>query len=178
MDIGTFSCLTLVDYCSVSTRLRLEGTRKGMKFWMERLITNLIREFDFRRTPSDSVSGIEKRKPNCTFFWANMCSYSGGTQCTSTHGFQGDLLQHQLFSNTPVPPGLQHRGQRSGSPTLSKGSHPRPGTSWPRKKSEGSQRAEVRQQRVEEPTASSDLTEAPILCACTLTAQKMGCLFV
>ena len=45
--------MTLADYCLVGEELRSEGIRKGIKFWVERLIINLIRELSFG---GDSVS--------------------------------------------------------------------------------------------------------------------------
>lgn len=44
-----FSHQTLVDQCSDSTGLRQRGTRKGIKFWVKRLIINSVREFGGRR---------------------------------------------------------------------------------------------------------------------------------
>ena len=77
-----------------------------------------------------------------------------------------------------VPPGLQHRGQCSGSLTLSISSPPRPGISWSRKKRVGNQRAEVRQWRVEGPEVSSDPAEAtfPVcMCAHSSAARVWVC---
>ena len=50
---GGTTPLTLVDKCSVGTGLRSEGTRNGLKFWMERLIINLVGKLGLR---GDSVS--------------------------------------------------------------------------------------------------------------------------
>ena len=47
---SNFSHLTLVDYCLVSTAFVSERTRKETKFWIERLIINSVRKFDFRET--------------------------------------------------------------------------------------------------------------------------------
>ena len=53
IDHNNFSHMTLADYCLVGEELRSEGIRKGIKFWVERLIINLIRELSFG---GDSVS--------------------------------------------------------------------------------------------------------------------------
>ena len=42
--------LTLIDESSISTGLKSERIRKGIKFWVERLIINPIGELSFRGT--------------------------------------------------------------------------------------------------------------------------------
>ena len=44
------SHLTLIDESSISTGLRSERIRKGIKFWVERLTVNPIGELSFRGT--------------------------------------------------------------------------------------------------------------------------------
>ena len=45
--------MILAEYCLVSEELRSEGIKKGIKFWVERLIISLIRELSFG---GDSIS--------------------------------------------------------------------------------------------------------------------------
>ena len=50
-DIDNHICshLTVVDECSVSTRLRSEGRRKGIKFWVERFSYKNCKGTQFQR---------------------------------------------------------------------------------------------------------------------------------
>ena len=53
IDRNNFSHMILAEYCLVSEELRSEGIKKGIKFWVERLIISLIRELSFG---GDSIS--------------------------------------------------------------------------------------------------------------------------
>ena len=53
IDRNNFSHMILAEYCLASEELRSEGIKKGIKFWVERLIISLIRELSFG---GDSIS--------------------------------------------------------------------------------------------------------------------------
>ena len=75
-DNSSLSCLTLVDQCSVSTGLRSEGIRKGIKCLIEKLIINSVRELSFRGTwfqlwvsTSKKRPGAQKLSKSCLIWW-------------------------------------------------------------------------------------------------------------
>lgn len=54
------SHLTLDGECSFSWRLRSEGIRKGIKFWIKRLIINSAGQLYFRRTWFPGLNRLNK----------------------------------------------------------------------------------------------------------------------
>ena len=70
IDNHGLSHLTVVDKCSVSTGLRSEGTRKGIKFWVERFNYKHCKGTQFQR---DSVS-LQRQLKKITAICIKECS--------------------------------------------------------------------------------------------------------
>ena len=49
IDYNNFSHMTLADYCLVGEELRSEGIRKGIIFFIERVIINSVKELNFEK---------------------------------------------------------------------------------------------------------------------------------
>lgn len=63
------SHLTLDGECSFSWRLRSEGIRKGIKFWIKRLLINSAGELDFRGT--HFISSTDAQITKAAFPWGH-----------------------------------------------------------------------------------------------------------